>query len=174
MEILNQKKNKVTTRVDLTAMVDLGFLLITFFMLAMTFNQPKILEVNKPTDEGTTNSIPESKTSIIMLGAGDKLYTYQSAQEIRNSDLLIVDSMDYNPGGLRKYLQRCQDEVQAQWGDKDQLFVMIKPLPGSSYKNLIDVMDEMMINKVKRYAIINPTEKIDSLIASKVGQSVEK
>jgi hypothetical protein len=105
-----------------------------------------------------------------MLGARDKLYAYVSPDEIDATTELSVDSLDYSPNGLRKFIQRRQREVQAQWGDKDQLFVMIKPLPGSNVKNIVDVLDEMTINDVKRYAILEPNDPIDSLIALKAGQ----
>jgi hypothetical protein len=82
-----------------------------------------------------------------------------------------MDSVDYSPTGLRKFIQRRQKEVQEQWGDKDQLFIMIKPLPGSNVKNIVDVLDEMTINDVKRYAILEPNDPIDSLIALRTGQS---
>lgn len=166
---------KMSTRVDLTAMVDLGFLLITFFMLATTFNKPKTMEVNKPAKEDEKDKKEEppikmSKTASLMLGARDKLYAYVSPDEIDATTELSIDSIDYSPNGLRKFIQRRQREVQEQWGDKDQLFVMIKPLPGSNVKNIVDVLDEMTINDVKRYAILEPNDPIDSLIALKAGQ----
>jgi biopolymer transport protein ExbD len=166
---------KVPTRVDLTAMVDLGFLLITFFMLATTFNKPKTMEVNKPAKEDEKDKKQEppikmSKTASLMLGANDKLYAYVSPDEIDADTELSIDSIDYSPNGLRKFIQRRQQEVQNQWGDKDQLFVMIKPLPGSNLKNIVDVLDEMTINDVKRYAILEPNDPIDSLIAIRTGQ----
>jgi biopolymer transport protein ExbD len=163
----------MSTRVDLTAMVDLGFLLITFFMLATTFNKPKTMEVNKPAKEDKKVEEPPikmSKTASLMLGARDKLYAYVSPDEIDAETELAVDSIDYSPNGLRKFIQRRQQEVQEQWGDKDQLFIMIKPLPGSTVKNIVDVLDEMTINDVKRYAILEPNDPIDSLIALKAGQ----
>ena len=169
------RSKKMSTRVDLTAMVDLGFLLITFFMLATTFNKPKTMEVNKPAKEEEEDKKKEppikmSKTATLMLGARDKLYAYVSPDEIDATTELALDSIDYSPTGLRKFIQRRQNEVQQQWGDKEMLFVMIKPLPGSNVKNIVDVLDEMTINDVKRYAILEPNDPIDSLIALRTGQ----
>jgi biopolymer transport protein ExbD len=169
------RSKKMSTRVDLTAMVDLGFLLITFFMLATTMNKPKTMEVNKPAKEEEDKkeeepAIKMSKTATLMLGAGDKCYVYVSPDEISPDLSLELDSVDYSPKGLRKYIQRRQSEVQAQWGDQDELFVMIKPLPGSTVKNIVDVLDEMTINDVKRYAILEPNDPIDSLVALQTGQ----
>jgi biopolymer transport protein ExbD len=168
------RTKKMSTRVDLTAMVDLGFLLITFFMLATTMNKPKTMEVNKPAKE--KEDVPEppikmSKTASLMLGANDKLYAYVSPDEIDATTQLELDSISYGPDGLRKFIRRRQSEVQAQWGNKDDLFVMIKPLPGSSVKNIVDVLDEMTISDVKRYAILEPNDPVDSLIALQTGQS---
>lgn len=169
------RSKKMSTRVDLTAMVDLGFLLITFFMLATTMNKPKTMEVNKPAKEEDKKEkeppIKMSKTATIMLGARNKAYVYVSPDEIDPSTQIEMDSVDYSPQGLRKFIQRRQKEVKEQWGDQDQLFVMIKPLPGSNVKNIVDVLDEMSINDVKRYAIMEPNDPIDSLIALNTGQS---
>jgi len=106
-----------------------------------------------------------------MLGARNKLYAYVSPDEIDLDSELSVDSIDYSPRGLRKFIQRRQEEVGQQWGDPDLLFVMIKPLPSSSVKNIVDVLDEMTISEVKRYAIMEPNDPIDSLIAVMTGQS---
>ena len=169
------RSKKMSTRVDLTAMVDLGFLLITFFMLATTFNKPKTMEVNKPAKEDDKKieepPIKMSKTATLMLGKGDKIYAYVSPDEIDATTELQMDSVDYSPNGLRKFIQRRQKEVEQQWGNKDDLFVMIKPLPASTYRNIVDVLDEMTINDVKRYAILEPNDPIDSLIALRTGQS---
>jgi biopolymer transport protein ExbD len=171
-----RRAKKASTRVDLTAMVDLGFLLITFFILATTFNKPKTMEVNKPAKEDDIDKAKEppikmSKTVNFMMGNTDKVYWYVSPDEIDANTQISLDSVDYSPQGLRKIIKRRQAEVQAQWGDKDQLFVMIKPLPGSKLKNTVDMLDEMNINDVKRYAILEPNDPIDSLIAIKIGQS---
>lgn len=167
---------KMSTRVDLTAMVDLGFLLITFFMLATTMNKPKTMEVNKPAKEENEEkekepAIKMSKTATLLLGDNNKLYAFVSPDQIDLEQELEIDSIDYSPRGLRKFIQRRQKEVGEQWGDPELLFVMIKPLPASSVKNIVDVLDEMTISEVTRYAIMEPNDPIDSLICVMTGQS---
>lgn len=168
------RSKKMSTRVDLTAMVDLGFLLITFFMLATTFNKPKTMEVNKPDKNDKKAEEPPikmSKTLSLMLTSRDNVINYVSPDDIDANTQLSIDSTDYSANGLRKVIQRRQAEVKAQWGNKDDLFVMIKPLPKSKYKNIVDVLDEMSITGVIRYAILPPNDPIDSLIALRIGES---
>lgn len=164
MDILQSNKKRGIPKVDLTAMVDLGFLLITFFMLATSFVKPKVMEVLKPMD-GDPTPYPKSKTATLILGDRDKIYTYSLADN--EFDLSLIDSMDYTRNGLRAFIQKRQSEVEAIWGDQDQLMVVIKPMQNSAFKNIVDVMDEMLINDVKRYAIVDPTTVIDSMIIRK-------
>jgi biopolymer transport protein ExbD len=164
MEIQNQKRKSVNTKVDLTAMVDLGFLLITFFMLASTLAQPKIMQVIIPDGKGDPTPYAQSKTATIMLGAHDKIFTYSLPDELTLPDGISIDSMDYSPTGLRDFIQKRQMEVKLQWGDQDKLMVIIKPLASSSFKNMVDVLDEMQISNVKRYAILRPDSPLDSMV----------
>jgi len=169
------RSKKMSTRVDLTAMVDLGFLLITFFMLATTFNKPKAMEVNKPAkqDEPLEDQpeIKLSKTYTVLIAANDKAYCY-TAPDDENADI-NVDSTDFSRSGFRERLRERQKAVATQWGSQDSLFVLIKPLPQSDYRNLVNVLDEMAINGVRRYAIIDEFNGPDSLIVGQVGQSFE-
>ncbi|HRO72348.1 MAG TPA: biopolymer transporter ExbD [Saprospiraceae bacterium] len=168
-----KRSKKLSTRVDLTPMVDLAFLLITFFMLATTMNKPKTMEINKPVDEKDKDdkeepTIKMSKTLNLMLGDNNKVYWYVSPDEITAGSGIELDSTDYSAQGLRAIVKRRQKEVQEMHGDKNELFVMIKPLPGS--KNTVDALDEMTINGVTKYAILPPKEAIDSLVALQVHQ----
>ena len=165
MEISPRSK-RTLPKVDLTAMVDLGFLLITFFMLATSFTKENVMEVFKPDTEGEF-PYPESKSAIIFLGQRDKVFTYTPPDHLSETDGLKIDSMDYNAGGLRKFIQRRQDEVKVKWGNKDMLFVVIKPLPDASFKNMVDALDEMFISKVQHYAIV-PVTAVDSIVLGKI------
>jgi len=143
---------KSSTRVDLTAMVDLGFLLITFFMLASAFQKPKAMEV--------------SKTLTLVAGKGDKVYCYTGADDETG---LKVDSLTFSRQELRKRIIQRQQEVKAQWGHPDELYVSLKFFPKSKYRNMVDLLDEMKICGVKRYAIVDELNEIDGMIAARSG-----
>ncbi|MEO6189052.1 MAG: biopolymer transporter ExbD [Saprospiraceae bacterium] len=168
---LKRRPKRSTTRVDLTSMVDLGFLLITFFMLATSFNDHKSMEVIKPVSNGKTQIMPLSKTLTLMLSSTDKV-VYYNLPATQSEDMeFYIDSTNYGSNGIRKIIRKRQEEVKQLYSNQDELFIMIKPLPKSKYKNLIDVLDEMMINNVKKYAIVAPNEKIDSIVALKINES---
>ena len=98
-------------------------------------------------------------------------YWYVSPDEINADTNLELDSVDYSANGVRQIIKRRIKEVHEMWTDTTNLFVMIKPLPGSKYKNIVDILDEMTINNVRTYAILKPNDPVDSLVCLKIGQS---
>lgn len=162
-----RRAQKRSTRVDLTAMVDLGFLLITFFMLASAFSKPKAMEVNKPAPPDDPEAyvcslLPKSKTFTVVAGKNDRIYCYTGADD--ESDLKI-DSLSFSRQELRERIMQRQMEVKKQWGHPDELFVSIKFFPKSKYRNMVDLLDEMKICGVKRYAIVDEWNETDQQIA---------
>jgi biopolymer transport protein ExbD len=164
---------KKSTRVDLTAMVDLGFLLITFFMLATTMSKNKAMQVIKPAKDDhlaiTIPDIPQSKTLSLLLGKNDRIYAYSAADEAND---FRVDSLSFSRSSLRALILQRQEEVAQKWGDRHQLFVMIKPLAASRYRNLVDALDEMEICDVSRYCIMDQWNDIDREVSSKTGNEL--
>ncbi|WMJ71768.1 biopolymer transporter ExbD [Cytophagaceae bacterium ABcell3] len=140
------KTKKMSTKVDMTPMVDLAFLLITFFMLTTTFNKPQTMEVNMPdkTEDNKTMDLKESKALTIILGEDNKLYWYVGLQDPK------VEVSDYSSKGIRKLLQTKKSEVP-------DMVVVIKAMEKSRYKNMVDILDEMHISEIKRYAITDIT-----------------
>lgn len=150
------KGKKVSTKVDMTPMVDLAFLLITFFMLTTTFGKPQAMELNMPdkTDNKEEAPIKESKAFTILLGENNKIYYYQGLEDPK------VDITDYSSNGIRKVLLQKKKEIA-------DIVVLIKAAEKSRYKNMVDMLDEMHITDMKRYAIVNMSDVDRELMAKK-------
>jgi biopolymer transport protein ExbD len=176
------RAKKMSTRVDFTPMVDLGFLLITFFMLATTLSKPQTMEVALPSKEkvkeADQTTIKASRAVTILLGKDDKVYYYEGTRE-NDIDPVLVQT-NFSPKGIRQFLikknydvmvkvrelnaekeskklsdkefEKRKDEIIA---DKKAPIVIIKGTEESSYKSLIDLLDEMAICNIGRYAILD-------------------
>jgi biopolymer transport protein ExbD len=163
---------KGAPNVDMTPMVDLGFLLITFFMLATTMSKPKTMEIIKPAKDNNDPNPPKvnkNRVMSVLLGENDKVYFYQVSEEELKAGNLKVDSTDFSGGGIRSVIRQRQSEVQQAYGSKDTLVVLIKAMPKAKYKNMVDILDEMRITDVKSYALID-VDKIDSTIMESLGK----
>ncbi|MBU6176861.1 MAG: biopolymer transporter ExbD [Bacteroidetes bacterium] len=170
-----KKAKKLSTRVDMTPMVDLGFLLITFFVFTATMSSPTTLDLNMPKDikkQEDQTEVKESSVLTIMLGKADQVYYYEGK--------LVVDATGNNFKqttfkGIRdiiinkkkevmdRYYQRpdpaCEAKAKAEGkpvsncADKD-FVVIIKPSDDATYRNTVDILDEMTINQVRTYAMV--------------------
>ncbi len=135
--------------IDMTPMVDLGFLLITFFIFTTRINDPKALKYNEPAD-GDPMPVKCSTTITLRLQSADSI----GYVECVNGKEMPVRFLKPGPEkGLRQLLVEKQKFVRSFSGDARDLFVIIRPQPECSYQVLIDVIDEMTINEVTRYTI---------------------
>jgi biopolymer transport protein ExbD len=136
--------------IDMTPMVDLGFLLITFFIFTTRIEDPKALKYNEPA-KGEPMPVKCTTTVTLQLQSADSVGYIECA----NGRELPVKYMKLGTnGGLRKALAEKQKSVRAFTGDARDLFVIIRPQPDCNYQALIDIIDEMTINEVTRYTII--------------------
>ncbi|MFD0750950.1 ExbD/TolR family protein [Mucilaginibacter calamicampi] len=148
-----RSKNKAL-RVDLTAMVDLAFLLITFFILTTTLQEPKTMDLAMPVD-GPETGIPSSRTLTILIGADSKASWYMGEADKPIKGPLVV-ALDKQ--GIRKVLLEQSALIKKQQG-KD-LIVLIKPSKQSIYGNVVGIMDELNItnNHIRAIADISPAD----------------
>ncbi len=149
-----KKSKKMSTRVDLTPMVDLGFLLITFFIFTTTMQQPTAMNLAMPKDTDKPEDdtrIKESGALTILLGKGDVVYYYFA------NDLMKIQTTGYKD--VRKIIIDKKKSTPV-----DDLFITIKPNKDATYKNAVDMLDEMAINDIKRYAMIDPSDDEYKLI----------
>ncbi|HEY8400219.1 MAG TPA: biopolymer transporter ExbD [Cytophagaceae bacterium] len=153
-----KRANKASTKIDMTPMVDLAFLLITFFMLTTSFSKPQAMDVNMPdkTDDNQKMEIKESRTMTVILGENDKIYWYMGYQNPE------VNVTDFSKEGIRNIIISKDQSI------KDDLVVIVKPGKKSKYKNLVDILDEIHISGKKvRYSISKITERDLELIKDK-------
>ncbi len=151
------RSKKLSTRVDLTPMVDLGFLLITFFIFTTTMAAANGLNLIVPDETPTKNPTvtPESKTLSLILNGDDVIHYYQG--------LNTADSKttNYSVGGLRAVIRQKILEVQQRFGKNEDAIILIKPTNDATYRNVVTVLDEMLISNVKKYVLMeaSPAEK---------------
>lgn len=181
-----KKAKKLSTRVDMTPMVDLGFLLITFFIYTTTMSTPNTTKLNMPKKEENKDinmEVVESGLLTILLGKGDELYHYEGKLDPAGANFMTDSYPAPSAPGIRKVIQDKKAQVIREhvhneackkiWaennGDQNScvdrdLMIVIKPNPDANYGRLVDILDEMTINNVVRYGIIDITPEENTVV----------
>jgi biopolymer transport protein ExbD len=177
-----KKAKKLSTRVDMTPMVDLGFLLITFFIFTSTMSTPSTLALNMPKDEKDPKNQNEAKASgalTLILAGENQVYYYEGELAPDASNFLstnfkgvrdVIINRKKQVVASHQHNQQCEGIWARYDGDRKScldrdLVVVIKPMPEASYKNTVDMLDEMTINVVKRFAIVDVIDVEKELVA---------
>jgi biopolymer transport protein ExbD len=140
-----KKGKKLSTRVDLTPMVDLGFLLITFFIFTTTVSQPTAMklflpkDVDKPEEQ---NKVKASAVLTIMPAKNDQIYYYEG------DDPTKLQSSNF------KAIRDVILDKKRRTDPKD-FVVVLKPTQDATYKNAVNILDEMTIDEIKRFALVD-------------------
>ncbi|HEV8285557.1 MAG TPA: biopolymer transporter ExbD [Chitinophagaceae bacterium] len=150
-----QRMKKANLKIDMTPMVDLGFLLIAFFIFTTEVSKPAVTNLYMP-HEGDSTKIQESKSLTILLGSDDKVFYYFGLEETAIMNHQIYQTSYSEINGLGNVIRGKQNDLEERNIAQRELIVLIKPGKKSSYKNVVDVLDEMLINNVKKYMIADP------------------
>jgi biopolymer transport protein ExbD len=163
-----KKGKKLSTRIDLTPMVDLGFLLITFFMFTTTLAKPKTMEINMPykdknLQDEDKNKVKNSVALTVLLSKNHRVYYYEGIGDDPNKAPDLKATTFAQKNGIRDEIiskKKSVDELKRSGAltAKDELTVLIKPDTTSTYNDLVNMLDEMNINDVRVYAIIDITD----------------
>ena len=145
------KHKQHSLKIDMTPMVDLGFLLITFFIFTTALSQPRITRLIMPKD-GEPADVAASR-SLTLLLAKEKVMVYEGRWEDAVSNHTLSESTYHLQDGIGNRIRQKQKTMTA----REDLVVLIKPMPGALYNNVIAALDEMQINNVKKYAILDVT-----------------
>lgn len=162
-----KKGKKLSTRVDLTPMVDLGFLLITFFMFTTTMSKPKTMEINMPFKDENLKPEDESKIKAstaltILLSKDHRIYYYEGLGDDPNNPPNVQVTYFKPTDGIRDVIINKGKKIkelkqQGALSASDKLTVLIKPDDNSTYEDLVNILDEMSINDVRIYAVVDIT-----------------
>jgi len=189
-----KKAKKLSTRVDMTPMVDLGFLLITFFIYTTTMSTPNTTKLNMPKkeqDQTKQMEVVKSGLLTILLGK-DHVYYYEGELDAKGANFMTSSFPTPENPGIRKVIQDKRAQVIAAhthneackkiWNDNNgdqnscldrDLVVVIKPDDNARYGRAVDILDEMNINGVQRYALIeisDPEKTVLELARQRNGQ----
>ena len=184
-----KRAKKLSTRIDMTPMVDLGFLLLTFFMLTTTFSQPKVVELTPPVKTNETTKVQDTLSLTLVLGKNDTVYYYNGELKL-NPDSNNVMETTFSNDGLRKLVLSRNGFVESrvkslkeqhdnnkipdstysrlldvQEGNKYARFVIIKTDTNTKYVNVIMSLDEMTICDVGKYSLIDASDDDLKMIA---------
>jgi biopolymer transport protein ExbD len=161
-----KKGKKLSTRVDLTPMCDLGFLLITFFIFTTTVSQPTAMHLTLPDNKAKPeeqNKAKESGALTILLGKDNNVFYYEG--------ILQPNGANFKSSNFKN----IRDEIihKKQTTDTADLVVVLKPTDECTYKNVVDILDEMTINVIKRYALVDASPEEIKLVKATEGEPVQ-
>ena len=175
-----KRAKKLSTKIDMTPMVDLGFLLLTFFMLTTTFSKPKIIELVPPINDTTHRTeVKDTLALTVILSGNNKVYYYNGVLSTK-PDSNNIHLTDLSDNGIRKVIldrnnyvreqlkpldvqhqnkqiadstyDRLKEKIQE---NKYALFVVIKTDSVAKYVNVVSLLDDMTICNVGKYALID-------------------
>jgi biopolymer transport protein ExbD len=156
-----RRSKKLSIRVDFTPLVDLGFLLITFFFVTTTWSKPHATFLALPAN-GPSILTGKNATLTVLAGAHNKVLYYNGDledAEAKGSFGITGYSMNTGIGDIIREKQLAMD--RSYKGGRKELMLIIKASPAARYKNVVNLLDETLINQVGRYALvdISPEER---------------
>lgn len=147
------RSKKQSTRVDMTPMVDLGFLLITFFMFTTTFSKPNVMDLGLPAKpkedqpKPPTTEIDLSNSISLIIGKDNRIFYHQLDRQGLTDEKLL--ETNYDKEGITKVIEDAKRRAK----DPAKFTVIIKPTDDAVYKNFVDILDEMAITKNEQYGV---------------------
>lgn len=166
------RSKKLSTRVDMTPMCDVAFLLIFFFMITTTLQRQKTMNLFLPhdvKDQEQQNKVKESQALTILMAQDNNLYYYYGIGQEAAKDPAgkVVKSSYTLKGGIGDVIADKWKSVIQNSGGRDSMVVIIKPTKQATYENVVSILDDMNIYEVKKYALVPATDNDKKLIDAK-------
>jgi biopolymer transport protein ExbD len=191
------RAKKSSTHIDMTPMVDLAFLLLTFFIMTTTFSKPKTMDITMPDktkiEDKDRTKVPASQTMSLILTENNKIIWYFGVDDpntppstsmatfaesgpnsihtiLLEKNKILFDKVKMVEDSVKRGLIEDKEEVikahkaAVKTADKQGVIVLIKPDEKSKYNNLVDILDEMLVCNVARYAIVDLSDSEKELV----------
>jgi biopolymer transport protein ExbD len=156
-----RRMTKHNLKIDMTPMVDLGFLLIAFFVITTELSKPTVAHLYMPKD-GKPMPLGKSNALTVLLKKNNAVFYYEGDEEeaIKNSQIFQTNfSYSKGLGEIIRKKQQWLDINRTNKEGRDGLMLLIKAANEANYENVLKVLDEIAINQVKKYAIIKLTQE---------------
>lgn len=158
-----KRSTRNAIKVDMTPMVDLGFLLITFFLFTANFSKPNVINfANPPKNTGDIKEIDYRNQITFILGKDARIFYYQAEKNDLNDKILKEITFD------KAQVAQTIEAAKAKAPRKDFFTVIIKPADDSQYKSIVDMLDELAITKSERYGISKLNNKEKELYENRI------
>jgi biopolymer transport protein ExbD len=142
-----KKGRRMGIRIDMTPLVDVAFLLLTFFMLTTSMTRPQTMEINLPPDADVKVEIAETNLMTLRVDENSKIYWAIGLESVKR-----VEFAD-----LRNLLR----EKSAN----PKLTVLVKIDRKSKYATMVDIMDELNLTNLTRFSLAPLLDQDKALIA---------
>ena len=174
------RSKKSVPHVDLTPMVDLAFLLITFFMLVTTFNKPNVMDLGLPAKPKENQKPPDTEIDLtnsisLIIGKDNRIFYHQLAPSELTPAALQEPKGELTAANLqetsfdRNGITKVIEQAKARAKDQAKFTVIIKPTDDAVYKNFVDILDEMAITKNEIYGITDVKAWEEAIYKEKAG-----
>ena len=143
-----KKSKRLGIRIDMTPLVDVAFLLLTFFMLTTSMSRPQTMEINLPPDDV---KVEIAESNLITLRVNEK------GEVFWNLGIETPEKIEFTK--LRGFIR---ERAQAN----TKLVTLVKIDPKAKYEIMVNIMDELNQADMQRFSVARMTEKDQSILAS--------
>ncbi len=154
-----KRMHKNNMRIDMTPMVDLGFLLITFFVITTELSRPTAMDITMPKESDVNPTELGDSYALTVIPNGEKIFYYEGAFDKAKKENKIIET---TTEGLRKIIVqkqlRLDDKTKYKEG-REGLMLLLKPSAVANYRSIIDILDECTITQTKKYALVKISEE---------------
>jgi biopolymer transport protein ExbD len=144
-----KKGRRLGIRIDMTPLVDVAFLLLTFFMFTTSMSRPQTMEINLPPDKDVKVEVAES--NLMTLRVNDRAEVFwsmgiESPKRIDQKDLRVFlrDRLAGNP----------------------KLIVVLKIDRAGKYSTMVNLIDELNLSQITRFSLAPMLDKDKELVAN--------